>query len=46
MAMDPLIKTSTLESFLGSEEHLGLAGGVVTTELADPSGYGRIVRGC
>ncbi len=41
----PLIKTSTLESFLASEEHLGLAGGVVTTELADPSGYGRIVRG-
>ena len=40
----PLIKTPTLETFLGSGGQSGIAGGVVTTEVRDPTGYGRIVR--
>jgi bifunctional UDP-N-acetylglucosamine pyrophosphorylase / glucosamine-1-phosphate N-acetyltransferase len=38
----PLLKGSTLERFLSTGE--GLAGSIITTELADPTGYGRIVR--
>ncbi len=38
----PLLKGSTLEQFLTVGP--GLAGSVITTELADPAGYGRIVR--
>jgi bifunctional UDP-N-acetylglucosamine pyrophosphorylase / glucosamine-1-phosphate N-acetyltransferase len=41
----PLIKTSTLESFLGAGEQPGAVGSVITTEVGDPTGYGRIVRG-
>ena len=40
----PLIKTSTLESFLGQDDQAGISGGVITTEVDDPTGYGRIVR--
>ncbi len=40
----PLIRTPTLESFLAQDDQAGLAGSVITTELADPTGYGRIVR--
>jgi bifunctional UDP-N-acetylglucosamine pyrophosphorylase/glucosamine-1-phosphate N-acetyltransferase len=38
----PLLKGSTLERFLAVGA--GLAGSVITTELPDPTGYGRIVR--
>ena len=40
----PLIRTQTLESFLGEDDRGGGAGSVVTTEVGDPTGYGRIVR--
>jgi bifunctional UDP-N-acetylglucosamine pyrophosphorylase / glucosamine-1-phosphate N-acetyltransferase len=38
----PLLKGSTLERFLSTGD--SLAGSVITTELVDPTGYGRIVR--
>ena len=38
----PLIQTSTLESLLAAREENGLA--ILTVNLANPSGYGRIVR--
>ena len=40
----PLIKTPTLESFLGNGEQSGIAGSVITTEVGNPTGYGRIIR--
>ena len=40
----PLIRTPTLESFLGQADQGGVAGGVITTHVDDPTGYGRIVR--
>lgn len=40
----PLVKASTLQSFIHSFEREGDALSVLTTELEDPSGYGRIVR--
>lgn len=40
----PLIKTATLESFLEQDDQAGISGGVITTEVGDPTGYGRIVR--
>ena len=40
----PLIKTPTLESFLRQDDLAGVSGGVITTEVDDPTGYGRIVR--
>jgi bifunctional UDP-N-acetylglucosamine pyrophosphorylase/glucosamine-1-phosphate N-acetyltransferase len=39
----PLIKTSTLQGLLAGLEQAPLA--LLTVEMADPSGYGRIVRG-
>jgi bifunctional UDP-N-acetylglucosamine pyrophosphorylase / glucosamine-1-phosphate N-acetyltransferase len=41
----PLIRTSTLESFLKLDEQPRIVGRIVSTEVADPTGYGRIVRG-
>lgn len=38
----PLLKAATLERFLSTGQ--GAAGSVITTELEDPTGYGRIVR--
>ncbi len=40
----PLIRTPTLESFLQKDDRDGIAGSVITTEVSDPTGYGRIVR--
>jgi bifunctional UDP-N-acetylglucosamine pyrophosphorylase/glucosamine-1-phosphate N-acetyltransferase len=40
----PLIKTSTLESFLGPDDKGGIAGSAMTTEVVDPTGYGRVMR--
>lgn len=39
----PLIRTATLQKLL-DETHAGHALALLTVELADPSGYGRIVR--
>lgn len=41
----PLLKTATLKKLIGRQERDGTAGTIVTTEVADPTGYGRIVRG-
>jgi bifunctional UDP-N-acetylglucosamine pyrophosphorylase / glucosamine-1-phosphate N-acetyltransferase len=40
----PLWKPATLEALLHRASEKGLGGALVTTELADPTGYGRIVR--
>ncbi len=40
----PLIRSSTLQRLLSLHEDTALGGAIVTTELSDPSGYGRIVR--
>jgi bifunctional UDP-N-acetylglucosamine pyrophosphorylase/glucosamine-1-phosphate N-acetyltransferase len=40
----PLIKPSTLRSLLDSFSGKSLGGTVVTTELADATGYGRVLR--
>ena len=40
----PLLKPSTLEALLHLATTSGSGGALITTELADPSGYGRIIR--
>jgi bifunctional UDP-N-acetylglucosamine pyrophosphorylase / glucosamine-1-phosphate N-acetyltransferase len=40
----PLLTASTLKALLEAASAAGLSGALVTTELADPAGYGRIVR--
>lgn len=40
----PLLKASTLEKLVGMQVDGATAGKIVTTRLADPTGYGRIVR--
>ena len=40
----PLLRASTLEKLLESANGPGLGGAILTTEVADPAGYGRIVR--
>lgn len=39
----PLLKPATLEGFLALADSASLAGAVMTTELPDPTGYGRLV---
>jgi bifunctional UDP-N-acetylglucosamine pyrophosphorylase/glucosamine-1-phosphate N-acetyltransferase len=41
----PLLEPATLVALLGAHGHSGAAVTVLTTTLADPTGYGRIVRG-
>jgi len=41
----PLLETSTLRRFLESHMRSEAAASVMTADLEDPSGYGRIVRG-
>jgi bifunctional UDP-N-acetylglucosamine pyrophosphorylase/glucosamine-1-phosphate N-acetyltransferase len=40
----PLLRGETLERFLAFHRHGGLAATVLSAEVDDPSGYGRIVR--
>jgi bifunctional UDP-N-acetylglucosamine pyrophosphorylase/glucosamine-1-phosphate N-acetyltransferase len=40
----PLIRASTLRSLLKHHRRAGAAATVLTTEVGDPSGYGRVVR--
>ena len=40
----PLLKPSTLANLLDHHVRQGVGGSLVTTELADPAGYGRIIR--
>jgi bifunctional UDP-N-acetylglucosamine pyrophosphorylase/glucosamine-1-phosphate N-acetyltransferase len=40
----PLIRAETLRTLLASHRASGAAASIATTELADPTGYGRIVR--
>ncbi|HZQ55002.1 MAG TPA: bifunctional UDP-N-acetylglucosamine diphosphorylase/glucosamine-1-phosphate N-acetyltransferase GlmU [Bryobacteraceae bacterium] len=40
----PLLRASTLEKLLESASEPGLGGAILTTEVADPTGYGRILR--
>jgi bifunctional UDP-N-acetylglucosamine pyrophosphorylase/glucosamine-1-phosphate N-acetyltransferase len=40
----PLVRPSTLHAIVGLREEKRVAGAIITTELADPTGYGRIVR--
>ena len=41
----PLLRVSTLESLLETHRASGAAATVLSMRLADPTGYGRIVRG-
>lgn len=40
----PLLRPATLQALLALQAQKRLAGALVTTELTDPTGYGRIVR--
>jgi bifunctional UDP-N-acetylglucosamine pyrophosphorylase/glucosamine-1-phosphate N-acetyltransferase len=40
----PLIPSGTLESLAGMQRAEGAAGALLTTDLDDPTGYGRIIR--
>lgn len=40
----PLIRAETLERLAGTQKSSGAAAVVITTEVDDPTGYGRIVR--
>ena len=40
----PLLRPSTLHSVLALQRNRHLGGAIVTTEVPDPTGYGRIVR--
>ena len=40
----PLIDVASLEQLLASHREAGLAGSLVSVELADPTGYGRVIR--
>jgi bifunctional UDP-N-acetylglucosamine pyrophosphorylase / glucosamine-1-phosphate N-acetyltransferase len=41
----PLLEPGTLEDLLDARARSGAAVAVLTTELADPTGYGRVLRG-
>jgi bifunctional UDP-N-acetylglucosamine pyrophosphorylase / glucosamine-1-phosphate N-acetyltransferase len=41
----PLLRKETLEALLGARRSAGAAVAFLTAELADPAGYGRVVRG-
>jgi bifunctional UDP-N-acetylglucosamine pyrophosphorylase/glucosamine-1-phosphate N-acetyltransferase len=41
----PLLRTETLRELVAAHEEAGNAVTVVTAEVADPTGYGRVVRG-
>ncbi len=40
----PLLKPATLEALVAFQSGRRVSGAIVTTELADPTGYGRILR--
>jgi len=40
----PLIRAETLQAVLDARRDLGAAAAVLTVEMGDPSGYGRVVR--
>jgi bifunctional UDP-N-acetylglucosamine pyrophosphorylase/glucosamine-1-phosphate N-acetyltransferase len=40
----PLLRPATLQALIDSQRRDGWAGSLVTTEVNDPTGYGRIVR--
>jgi bifunctional UDP-N-acetylglucosamine pyrophosphorylase / glucosamine-1-phosphate N-acetyltransferase len=40
----PLLSPDTLRRLIAAQRHSGFAGTVITTELEDPTGYGRVVR--
>lgn len=40
----PLIDVASLEQLLVSHRETGLAGSIVSVELANPTGYGRVIR--
>ena len=40
----PLLDTATLEALLAQHDERGDAVTVLTTTLADPTGYGRVIR--
>lgn len=40
----PLLKPATLQALLDRASEPGLGGAIVTTQVPDPTGYGRIVR--
>src|SRR5205814_2121130 len=40
----PLIRISTLEALMETQRSTGAAAAVITTEVDDPAGYGRIIR--
>jgi bifunctional UDP-N-acetylglucosamine pyrophosphorylase/glucosamine-1-phosphate N-acetyltransferase len=40
----PLIKADTLRALIQRQQQAGTAGTIVTTEVKDPTGYGRIIR--
>jgi bifunctional UDP-N-acetylglucosamine pyrophosphorylase/glucosamine-1-phosphate N-acetyltransferase len=41
----PLIRAATLEQLAETQKESGAAAAVITTEVDDPTGYGRIIRG-
>ncbi|MFC4303351.1 bifunctional UDP-N-acetylglucosamine diphosphorylase/glucosamine-1-phosphate N-acetyltransferase GlmU [Cohnella boryungensis] len=41
----PLVRSETLQAMIGLHTSQGAAATILTAELAEPSGYGRIVRG-
>jgi bifunctional UDP-N-acetylglucosamine pyrophosphorylase/glucosamine-1-phosphate N-acetyltransferase len=41
----PLLRTSTLAALVAAHREAGAAATVLTAKLADPTGYGRVVRG-
>jgi len=41
----PLIRAATLEALAETQRSTGAAATVITTEVEDPTGYGRIIRG-
>ncbi|MEZ5215572.1 MAG: NTP transferase domain-containing protein [Ilumatobacteraceae bacterium] len=41
----PLLRKETIDDFLAFHESSGHAASLLTAEMADPSGYGRVVRG-
>ena len=40
----PLLQTTTLQALLDHHRQTGAAVTVLTAEMADPTGYGRIIR--
>ncbi|MGN6607421.1 MAG: bifunctional UDP-N-acetylglucosamine diphosphorylase/glucosamine-1-phosphate N-acetyltransferase GlmU [Jatrophihabitans sp.] len=41
----PLLQASTLRALVDAHDRLGAAATMLTSELADPTGYGRVLRG-